>query len=204
MSEFTRPTAMLSYANATAVVASTIWLNNKIGATNTKITDLTEDVEAIRDGVKEKVPMIENSIKHLDNVIKNVASVVNNHAPVVKKADKRFNKIRNVLEEMSEAIETIEARQFALIDALKAKGVIDNINLDVQAPVVQRPAPKPVKVQHKSRRFSSASEDESSESSEEEKPKHKSSKKHHKSSKKHKDDSDEDEIDKVVRMARNK
>lgn len=199
MNEFTRPTAVLGYATGVGLAASTIFLNNKITTTNTKLNDLTEDVEAIRDGVKEKVPSIENTLKMMDHGIKNIASVVNNHAGSVKKTpklEKRLFKVCEVLEGIMEQVESLETRYQVLVDALKSKGSLEGVSLDSVRPTPvapSKPAPK-----KKARRLVSSDEESDASSSEDEK--HRKKKPVRKN--KNRNDSDEDEVDFVARMAR--
>jgi hypothetical protein len=202
MNEFTRPTAVLGYATGVGLAASTIFLNNKITVTNSKLTDLTEDVEAIRDGVKEKVPAIENTLKMMDHGMKNIASVVNNHAGSVKKTpklEKRLAKACEIIEGLMEQVETLETRYQVLIDALKSKGSLDGVSLDTTARPVPVAAPKPVP-KKKARRLVSSDEESGSESSDDEKQARK--KKQARKNKNRNDSSDEDEVDFVARMAR--
>lgn len=202
MNDLTRPSALVSYTAGVGVIASTIYLNNKIGAVSTKLADLTDDVDVIRTGVKEKVPMIENNIKNVEMVIKNIAAALNSQGPVIRKVpkmEKKMSKYREVLEHIMEVLETVEARQLALIDALKAKGSLENVSLDNVKPT---PAPKQVSKPKKMRRLVSSDEDSDDSSSEEEKSRSKSKKQKKNKHKSRSDDSDEDEVDRVVRMAR--
>lgn len=199
MSEFTKPLAVLSYANTAGILATTIYTNNKLNVTNQKLKDVAEDVDMIRDGIKEKVPVIENNIKHLDNVIKNIVSVFNNQTLSGKKKNK---KLCSVVEELAIRLEESENRYARLLNELKNKSVLDTSVLDSigsSIVVAPPPPPKPAPKSILSRRLVS---DSSSSDSESEVEKHKSKKKSKKS--KVKSDSEEDEIEKVVRLARSK
>jgi hypothetical protein len=210
MSEFTRPTAMISYAAAVGTVASTIYLNNRINETcgklNNKITELNEDIGVIRDGVKEKIPMLEKGLSHLANDIKSVIGAVNNHSMNIKKLnkmEKRLVRCMNALEETMSSLSIIENRQINLINALSSKGALEGavIETPVQTAPVQT-APKPV-IKHKrpSRLLSS---DEESESSEDEKRRSKKQKKNKNKSRGDSSDDDEDEVERVARLASRK
>lgn len=205
MSEFTRPTAMIGYATTVGVVASTIFLNNKINETNgklnTKIADITEDIGIIRDGVKEKVPMLENGLKHLAGDIKNVVGAINNHSVNIKKLnkmEKRLTRCITAVEDIMNALEILETRQINLINGLKAKGSLEGVTIEAPAlpavPVIPKPAPK----SKRSHRLVS-SDEESDSSSEDDRRK---SKKKSKNKSKNRDDSDNDAIDEVDFVAR--
>jgi hypothetical protein len=205
MSELTKPVSVLTYANTAGILATTIYTNNKLNATNTKLKDVAEDVDMIRDGIKEKVPTIENNIKQLDNVIKNIVQVFNNQAMATKKTEKKHKKLYRVIEELLIRLDESESRYARLLNELKTKNVLEASVVDSMAssiaPIVApppppKPAPKPIL----SRRLSSDSSD--SDSSESEDERQKSKKKSKKS--KAKSDSEEDEIEKVVRLARSK
>jgi hypothetical protein len=205
MNDLTRPSAVLGYANSVAIAAATIYLVNKNSALNTKINDLTDDVDTIRDGIKEKVPMIENSIKGLDQNLRNVATAVNNNlGPIIKRADKndkKMNKYKAIIEEMGETIEILDHRYNTLVKALLDNKLLENFKMEE----LPEPAPvKPKKVQRKRRTFDLDTSESESESSEEEKPKSRKNK--HKSKKQSRvsEDSDEDDISKVARMASRK
>ena len=209
MSEFTRPTAMIGYATTVGVVASTIYLNNKINETNgklhNKITDITEDINIIRDGVKEKVPMLENGIKHIASDMGKVMGAVNNHSVNIKKLikmEKRLSRCIMAVEDIMNALEVLETRQVNLINGLKAKGALEGITVEAAplpaAPVIPKAAPKP----KRSHRLVSSDEDSDSSSEDD----RRASKKQKKKGKgKSRDDSDDneavDEVDYVARMA---
>lgn len=202
MSELTKPVSVLTYANTAGILATTIYTNNKLNATNIKLKDVTEDVEMIRDGIKEKVPTIENNIKQLDNVIKNIVQVFNNQAMANKKTEKKHKKVYRVIEELLIRLDESESRYARLLNELKSKNVLEASVVDSMAssivvaapPPPPKPAPKPIL----SRRLTSDSSDSESDSEEERKSKKKSKKS------KVKSDSEEDEIEKVVRLARSK
>ena len=210
MSEFTRPTAMISYAAAVGTVASTIYLNNRITESNTKINtkinDLNEDIGIIRDGVKEKVPMLEKGLTHLANDMKNVVGAINNHSGNIKKLskmEKRLLRCCNALEDVMVSLSALEQRQVSLINALKAKGALEGITIEsAPQPVAPQPAPKQVAKHKRPSRL--VSSDEDSESSEDEKRR---SMKTKKTKGKQRDESSyesEDEISQVVRLASRK
>jgi hypothetical protein len=210
MSEFTRPTAMIGYATTVGVVASTIFLNNKISDSNTrlhnKITDLTEDINIIRDGVKEKVPMIENGMKHMSDNIKGIAGVVNNHSNVIKKLlkmEKRLARCLVAVEDVMNALEIIESRQNNLINALKTKGTLDGTAVEINAPSAPVIAHKAVHKPKKTHRLISSDEDSDS-SSEEDRRRSRKQKKNKNKSRNDSDDDDEDEVERVARLASRK
>ena len=204
MNDLTRPSALLGYANTVAIAASTIYLVNKNAALNTKINDLADDVDTIRDGIKEKVPVIENSIKGLDQNLRNVATAVNNNlGPIIKRTDKtekKLNKYKAIIEEMAEAIETLDHRYTSLVKALTDNKILENFKVED----LPEPEPvKPKKVVRKRKTYDLDTSESESESSEEEKPKSRKNKS--KNKRKHvSEDSDEDDISKVARMASRK
>ena len=210
MSEFTKPTAMIGYATAVGVVASTIFMNNKISDNNVKINakiaDLTEDINIIRDGVKEKVPMIEGGMKHMADNIKGIAGVVNNHSNVLKKLlkmEKRLARCLMAVEDVMNALETIETRQLNLISALKSKGALDGTTVEVSAPAAPVVVQKTVQKPKKAHRLISSDEDSDS-SSEDERRSKKKSKKSKSKSRNDDDEDDEDEVGVVARLAARK
>jgi hypothetical protein len=210
MSEFTRPTAMIGYATAVGAVASTIFLNNKISENNfkvnAKINDLTEDINIIRDGVKEKVPIIEKGMNHMADNIKGIAGVVTNHSNVLKKLikmEKRLSRCLMAVEDVMNALETIETRQLNLISALKTKGVLDGTAVEISAPAAPVIAPKPAPKPKKTHRLVS-SDEESESSSEDERRTKKKSRKSKSKSRNEEDDDDDDEVGVVARLASRK
>jgi hypothetical protein len=210
MSEFTRPTAMISYASAVGTVASTIYLNNRITETssklNTKITDLNEDIGIVRDGVKEKVPMLEKGLNHLAGDIKNVIGAINNHSANItklSKMEKRLARCIGAVEDMMDSLAVIENRQLTLINALKAKGTLEGITIEsAPHPVAPPPAPKQIVKQKRSSRLVSSSDE--SESSADEKRRSRKSKKTKGKQRDESSDEDEDEISQVARLASRK
>jgi hypothetical protein len=210
MSEFTRPTAMISYATAVGTVASTIYLNNRINENgtklNNKINELNEDIGVIRDGVKEKVPMLEKGLTHLAGDIKNVIGAINNHSMNIKKLnkmEKRLVRCMNALEETMNSLAIIEHRQINLINALNAKGALEGITLEntVQQAPVQQPSKQVVKNKRPSRLISS---DDDSESSGDERRRNKKQKKTKSKSRDDSSDDDLDEVDCVAKLASRK
>ena len=210
MSEFTRPTAMIGYATTVGVVASTIFLNNKISDTNAKFTakvnDLAEDINIIRDGVKEKVPAIEGAMKHMNDNIRGIAGVVHNHSNVMKKlvkTEKRVARCLVAIEDIMNALEVIETRQINLMTALKTKGVLDGTVVEVSAPTAPIIAPKPTQKPKKTHRLIS-SDEESESSSDDERRNKKKTKKTKSKPRNDEDDDDEDEVGVVARLAARK
>jgi len=209
MSEFTRPTAMISYASAVGTVASTIYLNNRITETsskfNTKINDLNEDIGIVRDGVKEKVPMLEKGLNHLAGDIKNVIGAINNHSTNIKKLskmEKRLARCIGAIEDMMDSLAVLENRQLTLVNALKAKGALDGITLESTPQTVAPPAPKQIVKQKRSSRL--VSSDDESESSADEKRRSRKTKKTKGKQRDESSDEDEDEISQVARLASRK
>lgn len=200
-SDLTKPVSLLTYANTVGVVASTVYLNNKTNSINARVTDLAEDVESIRDGVKEKVPGMEKNLTMLNTHYQNMVNTLNNQGRVVEKmskVDKKFEKMRLFMDSIGEALEALEDKHNQLVTVLKNKGSLDASTADELT--VAKAAP--VKVVKKAKR-KYVSESEESESSEEEPPrKSKKSKKEKKS--KHTSDDDEDDISQVIRMASQK
>lgn len=207
MSEFTRPTAMIGYATTVGVVASTIYLNNKINETsgklNTKIADLNEDIGIIRDGVKEKVPMLENGLKHIASNMKNVVGAITSHSDSIKKLNKMEKKLSRCImavEDIMNALEVLETRQINLINGLKAKGSLEGVVIETppapQPPVIQKAPAKP----KRNHRLVS-SDEESGSSSEDDRRKKKGKGKSKGKSRDETDNEDVDEVDFVARMA---
>jgi hypothetical protein len=207
MNDLTRPSAILGYANTVGLAVAAVYLANKTSALNVKYNDLADDVDTIRDGIKEKVPVIENSIKGLDQNLRNIANAVNTNLGGLNKKnaknEKKMNKHRAVIEEMSETIELLEARYAALVKALNDNKILENFSVDDVAPA---PAPvvKHKKVVKKKRSLdisSSESESSSDSESEEEKPKKKSKSKSKGRKNRHTEDDDESDTNIVARMA---
>jgi len=207
MSELSRPSTIIGGANVVATAAVAIYLANKNSALNARVNDLTDDVDTIRDGIKEKVPQIENSIKGLDQNMRSIANAVhNNLGPVIKRTDKsekKLTKYRAVIEEMGEAIEMLENRYNTLIKAMSANSLLKDVKLE-ELPDRASMKPKKVPKRKKSYEFSS-SESESESSSEDEKPKSKKNKNKNKNKNKVRmDDADESDTNIVARMASRK
>lgn len=204
-SEYTRPLSLLTYASAAGVVGSTIYLNNKTNALNARVTDLTDTVDSTRTEVKDKITGLETGYRNFAVNFQNLVSLVNTVGPIARKTEKRFDRIRPVLEAMGEALENLEDKHNALIAALKTKGTIDG-PLSEELTIVKH-VPKPKKVVPKRIRYVSESEPES-ESSEEEAPPKKHRKHKHKERKSKSSDveenNDEDDISQVIRMASQK
>jgi hypothetical protein len=207
MNDLTRPSAILGYANTVGLAVATVYLNSKTTALNAKYNDLAEDVDTIRDGIKEKVPMIENTIKGLDQNLRNVATVVNNNlGPMVKrteKTDKKVAKYKVAIEELYEVIDIMDARYNALVKVLVDNKILENFKIEELVPLpTPPPIIKPKKIQKKKRVIDSSDESDSeSESSEEEKPR-KSKTKSRKTKKSRAVDEDEDSDTNIVaRMA---
>ena len=207
MNDFTRPSAILGYANTIGLGVVTVYLVNRTNSLNTKYNDLADEVDTIRDGIKEKVPIIENTIKGLDQNLRNVATAVNNNlGPIIKnnqKTEKKLSKYRAIIEELTETIDVMEHRFSSLVKALNDGKILENFKVEE---VVRPPTPVPVKPKKhlkKKRSYdlsSSESESESS-SSEEEKPKKKSKSKGKNKSRKSVEDEDESDTNIVARMA---
>jgi hypothetical protein len=206
MNDLTRPSAILGYANTVGLAVATVYLNNKTNNLNAKYIDLADDVDTIRDGIKEKVPMIENTIKGLDQNLRNVATVVNNNlGPLIKKGDKtdkKVGKFKAIIEELYETIELMDMRYNTLVKSLVDNKILENFKIEDITPEPAPPVVKHKKVQKKKRvvEFSSSESESESESSEEEKPKKKSKKSKSKKSRSN-DDDDDDDTNIVARMA---
>jgi hypothetical protein len=204
MNDLTKPSMMLGYANTVGIAASTIYMVNKTSALNVKFNDLSEDVETIRDGIKEKVPVIENNIKNLDQNIRGIVNFSNSQVvPLIKKSEKsekKLDRYRSCIEEMAATIEALDARYHALVQALKDNKILENFKVE-DIPEYTPPKPQKKAAPKKKRSLTlSSSDDSSSESSEEEKPKSRKNKsKNH--SKLRVDDGDDSETNIVARMA---
>ena len=216
MNDLTKPVAMISYANTVGLVGTTVYFSKKITSLETKLNDAAEEIETIRDGVKEKVPFMENNLRGIENNMRGIANVVNSNLPVfakkIEKTEKKIEKIRLVLENMGDAIESLEYKFTMLMKILNEKDVLGGAKIEIpteapQPPVQRERSIKKSKKTKKSKSYSSSEESES-ESSEEEvksKSKSKSKSKNEKSkSKKKSEDSDEDDTSLVARLASKK
>ena len=203
MNDLTKPSMMLGYANTVGLAASTIYMVNKTSTLTAKFNDLSEDVDTIRDGIKEKVPIIEQNIKGLDQNIRGIVNFSNSQVvPLIKKSEKsekKLDRYRSCIEEMAATIEALDARYMALVQALKDNKILENFKVE-ELPEPAPPKPKKPTPKKKRSLTLSSSEESSSESSEEEKPRPKKGKsKNH--SKLRVDDGDDSETNIVARMA---
>ena len=203
MNDLTKPSMMLGYANTVGIAASTIYMVNKTSALNAKFNDLSEDVETIRDGIKEKVPIMEQNIKGLDQNIRGIVNFSNSQVvPLIKKSEKsekKLDRYRSCIEEMAATIEALDARYMALVQALKDNKILENFKVE-EMPEYSPPKPQKKAAPKKKRSLTLSSDESSSESSEEEKPRSKKGKsKNH--SKLRVDDGDDSETNIVARMA---
>jgi hypothetical protein len=107
------------------------------------------------------------------------------------------------MEDVMNALETIETRQLNLISALKTKGVLDGTSVEVTAPAAPVIAPKPVQKPKKTHRLVS-SDEESDSSSEDERRRNKKQKKSKTKSRNDEEDDDDDEVGVVARQAARK
>ncbi len=209
MNELTRPSAILGYANTVGLAVATVYLSNKTSTLNVKYNDLADEVDTIRDGIKEKVPLIENSIKGLDQNLRNIATAVNNNLGGINKRniknEKKMSKYRSIIEEMANSIDVLETRYSSLVKALNENKILENFKVEDVVPSPPTPVPvKPKKTTRKRRTFdvsSSESESSESESSEEEKPKKKSKSKTKTRKNRHTEDEDESDTNIVARIA---
>jgi len=210
MNDITKPATLLAGVSTLGLVSTSIYFSNKTSALNKSIADINDDIDTIKDGLKEKVPALENQIKNVDHGLRAISGGMQNFAMHSKKIEKKFGKTLEEVSEVSSALDTIDDRVVRLIEALVSKNVISQEDID--------PPPKPQPVQRaraskneskKTKHFSEDEEDEEDESSEEEPVRRRSSNNKNRSSRsvpaprRHSpnDKDDGDDIDAVVRMA---
>lgn len=211
MNDITKPATLLAGISTLGLVSTSIYFSNKNAAINKSISDINDDIDTIKDGLKEKVPALENQIKNVDHGLRAMSGGMQNFAIHSKKIEKKFGKTLEEVSEVSSALDTIDDRVVRLIEALVSKNVISQEDID--------PPPKPQPVQRarhskndtkKSKHFSEDEEDEDDASSEEEPVRRRSSNNKNRNSRsvpapsrRHSpnDKDDGDDIDAVVRMA---
>lgn len=206
MGDFTKPGTILAGVSTIGVISTSVYFSNKTNSLAKQIATIDADIDTIKDGLKEKVPMLENAIKTVDHGLRNMSTGMQNFANHTKKIEKKFSKSSSEVSEMSEALDVIDNRMVRLMEALVRKGVVseEEINPPVKAPPIQR-----ARASKETKRRSSDSDSEESESESESEPetrrrnnKNRSSRSVPPPSRRSSSRSDDaDDIDQVVRMA---
>lgn len=172
MNDLTKPSTLIAGVNTLGLVTAGIYFSRQNTTLNARVNDVADEVETIKDGLKEKVPAIENSVKTLDHSIRFLSNSIQTIHVSNGKIDKKLGKTRDDLAEISAALDKLDQRFVNLVEALIAKDIIKKEDVDPPSKVVTktRSSDKDNKKKSKSskhRRDETESEESSSSSSSE-------------------------------------
>jgi len=172
MNDLTKPSTLIAGVNTLGLVTAGIYFSRQNTTLNARINDVADEVETIKDGLKEKVPTMENSMKTLELSLRSLANSLQTIHNTNGQMDGRIRKNRDKLSDIAETLDALDQRFVNLVEALIAKDIIKKEDVDPPSKIVTktRGSDKEHKKKSKSkhRRDETESEDSSSESSESE------------------------------------
>jgi hypothetical protein len=171
MNDLTKPSTLIAGVNTLGLVTAGIYFSRQNTTLNARINDVTDEVETIKDGLKEKVPSMENTIKTMDLGLRSLANSLQNMHNTNGQLDGRIRKNRDKLSDLAETLDALDQRFVNLVEALIAKEIIKKEDVDPPSKVVTKTRGSEKdkkKSKSKHRRDETESEESSSESSESE------------------------------------
>jgi chromosome segregation ATPase len=138
MNDLTKPSTLIAGVNTLGLVTAGIYFSRQNTTLNARVNDVTDEIETIKEGLKEKVPTIENSVRTLDHSIRFVSNSVQNVHLSNGKIDKKLGKTRDELAEISAALDKLDQRFVNLVEALIAKDIIKKEDVDPPSKVVTK------------------------------------------------------------------
>lgn len=138
MNDLTKPSTLIAGVNTLGLVTAGIYFSRQNTTLNARINDVTDEVETIKDGLKEKVPAIENSVKTLDHSIRFLSNSLQTFHVSNGKIDKKVSKNRDELAEISATLDRLDQRFVNLVEALISKNIITKEDVDPPSKVVTK------------------------------------------------------------------
>jgi hypothetical protein len=170
MNDLTKPSTLIAGVNTLGLVTAGIYFSRQNTTLNARVNDVTDEVETIKDGLKEKVPAIENSVNILNHSIRSLSNSIQTIHVANGKIDKKVSKTRDDLAEISATLDKLDQRFVNLVEALIAKDIIKKDDVDPPSKVVtktrgsEKDSKKKSKTASKHRRDETESEASSSSS----------------------------------------
>jgi chromosome segregation ATPase len=172
MNDLSKPSTLFSGASALGLVTASIYFSRQNTGINLRLNDLSEEIETIKDGLKEKIPQIENTMKSFNHALNNINLNTQNIGMGLRKVEKKYNSVRDDIKEVSDTLDALDQRFVNLVETLITKGNIIKEDVDPPTKVVTKTRNSSGKDKKKSksskhRRDETESEESSSESSSE-------------------------------------
>lgn len=138
MNDLTKPSTLIAGVNTLGLVTAGIYFSKQNTATNVRINDVADEVETIKDGLKEKVPTIENSVNILNHSIRSLSNSIQTIHLTNGKVDKKVGKNRDEMAEISATLDRLDQRFVNLVEALIAKDIIKKDDVDPPSKIVTK------------------------------------------------------------------
>lgn len=130
MNDLSKPSTIFAGVNSLGLITTAVYFSRQNAALNGKINEVNEEIDTIKEGLKEKVPTIENSVKALDHAFRTLnqgLQSVNNNTHLI---EKKTNKARGEVTEISDTLDALDTRFVNLVEALISKGIITKEDVD--------------------------------------------------------------------------
>lgn len=138
MNDLTKPSTLISGVNTLGLVTAGIYFSRQNTTLNAKINDVSDEVETIKDGLKEKVPTLENTIRTMELSMRSLANSLQTIHNTNGQMDGRIRKNRDKLSDIAETLDALDQRFVNLVEALIAKDVIKKEDVDPPSKVVTK------------------------------------------------------------------
>jgi len=130
MNDLSKPSTIFSGVNTLGLITTAVYFSRQNAALNIKVNDTLDEIDTIKEGLKDKVPKIENSVKTLDMAIRSLSQNLQNVGHSLHSSDKKMSKARSEVSEISDTLDALDTRFVNLVEALIAKGVITKEDVD--------------------------------------------------------------------------
>jgi hypothetical protein len=138
MNDLTKPSTLIAGVNTLGLVTAGIYFSRQNTTLNARVNDVADEVETIKDGLKEKVPAIENSVNILNHSIRSLSNSIQTIHVANGKIDKKVSKTRDDLAEISATLDKLDQRFVNLVEALISKDLIKKEDVDPPSKVVTK------------------------------------------------------------------
>jgi len=130
MNDLSKPSTIFSGVNTLGLITTAVYFSRQNAALNVKVNDTIDEIDTIKEGLKDKVPKIENSVKTLEMAMRSLSQNLQNVGHSLHASDKKMSRARNEVSEISDTLDALDTRFVNLVEALIAKGVITKEDVD--------------------------------------------------------------------------
>lgn len=130
MNDLSKPSTIFQGVNTLGLITTAVYFSRQNAALNVKINDTFDEIDTIKEGLKDKVPKIENSVKTLEMAMRSLSQNLQNIGHSLHTSDKKVSRARGEVTEISDTLDALDTRFVNLVEALIAKNIISKEDVD--------------------------------------------------------------------------